>query len=300
MFHYVVLSSYRYEDGTRTDLTVRFAIISVVSGVMFLGICSCVGLLLRSRAHRKTLSSRIDPWVSNSPPTIRASSQAAGCSLCLEVDINKVEKQEYPDSAGSKSNMAQCNFGSPSSRQATAQQTTRRPSIRFGPLDKTDKVKEQYPCLRPSVPQILDVDVFLMQRSLAANNGANGIWRRRSTLSRLGVRLGEGASPDDEATDPLLALHERNASHATGASRLRSQTDARPTMEADAGEDHTLSALSLRQADAELIAQLQTEVHMLRAERNRRVSIPGEDPPSYEELNESKNDGSDSGLPHQI
>ena len=119
-----------------------------------------------------------------------------------------------------------------------------------------------------------------MQNSLANKN--IGMWRRRSTLSRLGVRIGEHLNFDE--TVPILPKDP--ASHATGASRRRQTDAAQPS--GVTGEDSMRADVPTRRADVELIEALRADIGMLRAERERRMSIPAEDPSSYDDVEGSE------------
>lgn len=283
-----MLASYDSDDGSRSDDALRTAIICAIGGIVFLGLCSYAVIILRYRARRLS-TLRADPWVGNSGPFIPVN----GIPQLQVIDLDNVEKQESIDGGNQSFNAVSQSLKSFKSASITRSQSMQQqPS----PLDKSARYKRDplpgLPSARNLEPPP-NIDVFLMRSSFAFPENLVQS-RRRSTLSRLGVRLGERGAQrgsGEAESGPLYALQEREMARTTGANRLRSRTDAQPAfagiVSGDVEEGDAGTGPMLRRENAVLIAQLQSELHMLRMERSRRGSFPVEEPPAYEELDES-------------
>ncbi|KAI5117781.1 hypothetical protein M0805_000424 [Coniferiporia weirii] len=273
VFDYAVYSSEGSEAPER-DINVGALVAGLLGGILFVGLGLTAFAFLRIRARRYANAARIDALEAQLPVIIfnkEASSSHASPYPERHVDKAKqtaMNPRKFVDTQPSLDAPFPPNFRYSICLPGTG-----------GQRGNVSRLEANGMHISKS-PQS-GVDVILLRNSLASQG--TGMARRRSTLSRLGIRLG-----GDNSEGRLRALQsaEHSAVDATGIT-IRRRTVSRA--DAGGGEDSEPSTIS--RDDTVLLLRLQAEIELLRAERERtRRLYSVEDLPAYSEHDTS--DGS--------
>ncbi|THH08372.1 hypothetical protein EW145_g2751 [Phellinidium pouzarii] len=266
VFDYAI---YSFEDDTapKRKLNVGALVIGLVGSVMFVGFTLMAFAFLRIRARHYANAAQIDALQLH-VPTI---SFNGNMNFLRLPNYNEKRVDELKPSAGTLKDMGL--FGIPDTR------THLRPSLRpdMSPSRNFFSSQEQLGSVSRLEAGMLirkspraGIDLVLVRNSL--QNRDARMLRRRSTLSRLGIRLGE-----DRGDDSALATEDRT----TGLPRRN--TVATRGVRGNEGSLGPDSSMGEEQADEALVSRLQAEIELLRAEREARLEFLQEDLPAYTE-----------------